>query len=171
MPLAKAARMGVVFKFDPNTLHSCLPPCSRACCNPSLPRLQGRSRYDRRQGIESVTFSLLDNFRRQFRLPRGEHIFDQTIDDFRHGTSESTFEIGVLEYWSTGVLQQEPNTPLLQIVTLQFFVSLRHIAHQEQVIDIIHSAQLYALVITTFFTCVASWRETPTKSPPSQGGD
>ena len=29
--------MGVVFKFDPKTLHSSLPPCSRACCSPSFP--------------------------------------------------------------------------------------------------------------------------------------
>jgi hypothetical protein len=60
-----------------------------------------------------------------------------------------------MECWSIGVVEycdkraQHSTTPLLQILTLQFVVSLRHIAHQEQVIDIIHSAQLYAKIVAS----------------------
>src|SRR6266511_6164292 len=54
-----------------------------------------------------MTLTLLNNFGRQFRLPRSQHIFNQTIDDFGHLPSQNVCWVtGVMECWSDGALRK-----------------------------------------------------------------
>src|SRR5262245_34835368 len=117
MPLAKAATIGVVFKFDPNMLHSCLPPCSRACCSPSCPgfKVDPDTIAARESSVWLIPFCT---------------------------TSAGNFACLAASIYSTKLSMIFPMSPLL--VSLSPCLFLRQITHQEQVIDTIRPAKLYA---------------------------
>src|SRR5262245_42371344 len=123
MPLANAATIGVVFKFDPNMLHSCLPPCSRACCNPSCPGFK----------VDPDTIAARESSVWLFPLCT---------------TSAGNFACLAASIYSTKLSMIFPMSPLLVFLSPCLPVcSLRQFTHQEQVIDTICPATLYAKTV------------------------